>query len=286
MDVQWALVFFTLFAGLGVGLIVAVAVTEWLGKAEAVRFPAAVIALVALAIGGIASVFHLGHPERIFGALGHPGSGIFLEMLLIGLTGIGIIAYMIMLKTRTSEGARKAMVTVTALPAIVLSFAVGNSYVMLARPAWNTLILPLLYMATAAVMGCSAMTVVSAVRDSEERTRGNAFATLISLGIQLVLVILYVASLTWAPFEDASRSAGRVLSGSLAPLFWAGLVLCGLVIPAVVAWLIRARKEGKGGLSPLAGAAVGLLAVLGGGVAFRALMYALGTGIADYFGKL
>jgi anaerobic dimethyl sulfoxide reductase subunit C (anchor subunit) len=284
MDVQWALVFFTLFTGLGVGLFVAVVATEWWGKAETVRFPAAVTALVALAIGGVASLLHLGHPDRIFGALGHPTSGIFIEMLFIGLAGIGIIVYLVMLKRGSSDVSRKAVATVTAVPAVVLSFTVGNTYVMASRPAWDTLILPLAYVATAAVMGCAALTLFAAVKEDAESTGRVARALQISLAVQLVLVIAYVASLTWAPFPDTSRSASRVLTGSLAPLFWAGLVLLGLAVPAVVAYLLRAKKEG--GLSPRTGAAIGLASVLAGGIAFRALMFALGSGVDNFFSNL
>ncbi len=284
MEVQWALVFFTLFTGLGVGLFVAVAVTEWWGKAEAVRFPASVTALVALAVGGISSVLHLGHPERIFGALGHPTSSLFVEMVLMGLTGIGMIVYMVMLKRGSSAGSRKAVATVTAVPAVVLSFSVGNTYVMAARPAWDTIILPLVYVATAAVMGCSALTLFAALKEDAETTKRTAWATLISLAVQVVLVIAYVGYLGSAPFAEESRSVGRVLTGSLAPLFWAGLVLCGLVAPAVVAWLLRSKKEG--GLSPLVGAAVCLAFILAGGVAFRALMFAVGSGVEQFFGGL
>lgn len=282
MSTQWTLVFFTLFAGLGVGLFVAVAATEWWGKAKAARLPAAAVALAALVVGGISSVLHLGHSERIFGALGHPGSSIFLEMLLMGLTGLGVIVYIVMLTRGSSDSSRKAEATVAAVPAVVLSFAVGNSYVMASRPAWDTVVLPLLYMATAAVMGCFALSLFTALREDAETTKRIAWATLISLGVQIVLVIVYLALLSSAPFADASRSAGRVLSGSLAALFWAGLVLCGLLIPAALAWLLRSKKAG--GLSSLAVSAVGLVAVLGGGVAFRALMFALGSGVKNYFG--
>jgi DMSO reductase anchor subunit len=284
MTVAWALVFFTLFAGLGAGLFVAVAATEWRGSAKDARLPAAATALAALIVGGISSVLHLGHPERIFGALGHPGSGIFLEMLLIGLTGLGVIVYIVMLARGSSDSSRKAEATVTAVPAVFLSFAVGNSYVMAARPAWDTVVLPLLYMATAAVMGCFALSVFTAVKGDTETTKRTALAGLISLAIQVVLVIVYLVYLGSASFADPSRSAGRVLSGSLAALFWAGLVLCGLLVPVGLAWLLRSKKAG--GISPLAVAAVGLVAVLGGGVAFRALMFALGSGIKQYFGGL
>jgi anaerobic dimethyl sulfoxide reductase subunit C (anchor subunit) len=282
MSTQWALVFFTLFAGLGAGLFVAVTATEWLGDAKTARLPAAVVSLVALIVGGISSVLHLGHPGRIFGALGHPGSGIFLEMLLIGLTGLGIIVYLVLLARSSSDSSRKAVATVTSVPAVILSFAVGSSYDMASRPAWHTVVLPLLYMATAAVMGCFALSVFTSLRSDAVATKRTALATLIALGIQVILVIIYLAHLASAPFADPSRSAGRVLSGSLAALFWAGLVLCGLLIPAGLALVMRSKKAAK--FSPLAGAAVGLVAVLGGGVAFRALMYGVGSAVKNYFG--
>lgn len=284
MEVQWALVFFTLFAGLGVGLFVALAATEWWGKAEDVRIPAALTALVALAIGGFSSVLHLGHPSRIFGALGHPTSGIFLEMLLIGLTGIGIIAYLVMANKGSADSSRKTVATITAVPAVILSYAVGSSYVTAARPAWDTFILPLLYMATAAVMGCVALSLIAAVKKDAATTRSCALAALVSVVVQAVLVVAYLIYLGSAPFADASRSAGRVVSGDLATLFWVGLVVFGLIVPLVLAWLLRSKKEG--GLSPLTGATIGLVSVLVGGVAFRALMFALGTGIKAYFGGI
>jgi len=122
MNIEWALVFFTLFVGLSVGTFAGVVLTEWWGKAEQVRLPGAITALVALVIGGISSVLHLGHPERIFGALGHPTSGIFTEALLIGLFGLDIVAYMIAMRRNASGQARKTIATIGLVPAILLSF--------------------------------------------------------------------------------------------------------------------------------------------------------------------
>jgi len=284
MTVMWTLVFFSLFAGLGAGLFVAVVVTEWRNRAEAVRFPAAATALAALIVGGISSVLHLGHPERIFNALNHPTSGIFLEFVFMGLAGLGIVVYMVMLARGSSDSSRRAEATVTAVPAVVLSFQVGHTYVMASRPAWDTIILPLLYMATAAVMGCCALSLFAAQKKEVGTTRRAAWATLISLAVELVLIIAYVAHLSSAPFADASRSADRVLSGNLAALFWIGLVLCGLLVPVVLSWLLRSQKAGW--LSPFTSAAIALAAVLGGGIAFRALMFTLGSGVKQYFGGL
>ena len=58
MAVQWPLVFFTLLTGLGVGAFSCVAVTEWLGIAQAIRIQGAVTALVAMAMGSGFSFKH------------------------------------------------------------------------------------------------------------------------------------------------------------------------------------------------------------------------------------
>jgi len=79
-----------------------------------------------------------------------------------------------------------------------------------------------------------------------------------------------------APYRETSRSASRVLYGDLAPLFWVGLVLVGLLIPAFL--LRRARKD-----APPRFASYGLACVLIAGVAFRAIMFLVGSGVRHFF---
>lgn len=284
MSIQWALVFFTLFVCLGVGTTVVVAATEWWGKAASARMPGAIVALVALAAGGIASVLHLGHPERIFGALGHAGSGIFLEMLLIGLTGIGLIAYIVMLSRKSADGGRKIEITITAIPAIILAFAVGSSYVMASRPAWDTFLVPLLYAASAAVMGCFTVGLLAARSEDAAVARSFGLSTLIAIVVQAVLLVAYLIYLSSAQYADATSSVSRLVSGDLAALFWIGLVVIGIVGPAALAWMLRGTKEG--GMSALTATGLGLVCVLVGGVVFRALMYSLGSGVQEFFGSM
>jgi anaerobic dimethyl sulfoxide reductase subunit C (anchor subunit) len=286
MNIEWALVFFTLFVGLSVGTFAGVVLTEWWGKAEQVRLPGAITALVALVIGGISSVLHLGHPERIFGALGHPTSGIFTEALLIGLFGLDIVAYMIAMRRNASGQARKTIATIGLVPAILLSFGVGYTYVLPSRPAWDTWILPVLYVVSAAVMGCFSLSVLIA---STKATGTNATTaatvnrtTLATLGIQALLLVAYLVHLSVAPYGDATRSAARVLTGDLAPLFWIGLVLIGLLAPMML--MTRLRAKGAESFSlPLSSAQLGLLCVLVAGVAFRVLMFSLGSSVRSFF---
>lgn len=62
MEIQWSLVLFTALTGMGGCMFACVAADEFLGRAKAAAFPAAVAALVIAVAGGLASVTHLSHP--------------------------------------------------------------------------------------------------------------------------------------------------------------------------------------------------------------------------------
>jgi DMSO reductase anchor subunit len=282
MDIQWPLVFFTLLTGLGVGAFVFVAISEWLGKAEQTLLPGAITALVAIVAGGIASVFHLGHPERFFNALGHFSSGITQEMTLVGLTGLMILVYIVVTSLGYSAQARKIVATIGLVLAVLLAFAMGTTYILPARPAWNTWLFPLLYVASAAVLGLFTMYIWTVVREEEEGTvMAVNRATVIALAVEAVLVAIYLIYLAAAPFQNPLRSPGRLLAGDLAPIFWLGLVVVGILIPlALTAWFLTAKKKT---FSPLGVAVAGLACVLVGGGATRALTYILGSSVEQFF---
>ncbi len=297
MSIQWPLVFFTLFIGLGCGTFVgSVILTEWVGKAKQIRTVSAQAAILSIGIGGVASTLHLGHPERMFGALGHPTSGIFLESMLIFLLGLAIVVYLLALRREAAAGTCKIIGTVGAILATLLTFVNGDAYVMAAIPAWNTLILPALYLVSAAVMGCfsislllqwsadhkaTATTLTAAETAATTETAAAAAmvkrTTLLALAMHAVVLVAYLVHIAAAPYPDVARSVTRVLAGNLAPLFWGGWVLLGLVVPTA----LLTRFYTKSNEAMLAKA--GFCSVLAAGVAFRALMFLLGSSIKQYF---
>jgi anaerobic dimethyl sulfoxide reductase subunit C (anchor subunit) len=297
MSIQWPLVFFTLFIGLGCGTFVgSVILTEWYGKAKQIRTVSSLVAIVSIGVGGVASTLHLGHPERIFGALGHPTSGIFMESMMSFLLGLAIIVYLLALRRDASAGTCKMIGTVGALFATLLTFVNGDAYVMASIPAWNTLILPALYLASAAVMGCFSISVLlartadykattttltttetAATMETTATTEMIKRATLIALAMQAVVLVAYLVHIAIAPYPDMNRSVTRVVAGNLAPLFWGGLVLLGLVVPAAL--LTKFYTKNNEGML----AKVGLCSVLAAGVTFRSLMFLLGSSIKQYF---
>jgi len=281
MDIQWPLVFFTLLTGLGAGTFMVVAVGEWTGKLEKTRMPGAITAFVALLAGGVASIFHLGHLERIFNALGHFGSGITQEMLMVGLTGLAALVYIVMLRTGYSAQVRKIVAGIGLVLGVIMACAVGYSYVLPARPAWNTLLLPLLYLASAVVMGSFVIYLWTVLRKEDAALKTIDRATMIALAVQTVLILTYLLYIASAPFQNPNRSVTRLLIGDLAPVFWLGLVLIGLLIPLFLTFRILTAQ--KPSFSPMLVAVVGLICVVVGAIAFRAPMYLLGSSIEQFF---
>ncbi|SDE96685.1 dimethyl sulfoxide reductase anchor subunit family protein [Sporomusa acidovorans] len=291
MSIQWPLVFFTLFVGLGCGTFVgSVILTEWYGKAKQIRTISSLIAIVALGIGGLSSTMHLGHPERMFGALGHPTSGIFMESTMIFLLGLTIIIYLLAVRRNASDATCKLIGTIGVVLAVALAFVNGDAYVMAAIPAWNTWILPLLYVASAAVMGCFSIGVLLAhtanydtatIAETAATTSMIKRAALITIAIQAVVLVAYLVHIAIAPYPDVTRSVSRILVGNLALFFWGGLVLLGLVVPAVL--MIKFYTKNAQGISPHTSITLGLASVLVAGIVFRILMFSLGSSIKQLF---
>ncbi len=280
MGSEWALVFFTSLVDLGTGLFVALCINEWFNINEEVKTKGALSVLVILALGGFSSVLHLGHPERIFGALGHPTSGIFIESSMIGLTGICVIAYLYALKRQTSKQTLKTITLIGAIPSIILAFAVGDSYVMEARPAWDTLTIPFVYLASAGLMGSLAYT---ALLSNPSKTLMEKMKRIIQgmVLLQAFTIMAYLIALGSADYPDASRSVGYVLTGGLATLFWGGMVVIGLVIPLGIASF-------KGQTADMIAISstpfiLGVICAFVGAAVYRLVMFNLGTPIWQFF---
>ncbi|NLF10958.1 MAG: dimethyl sulfoxide reductase anchor subunit [Anaerolineaceae bacterium] len=279
MEAQWPLVFFTLFTALAAGVFGLVCLSEFLGKAPRTRIPGAIIALVSLVIGGIFSALHLGHLERVFNVLNNLSSGITQELILVVLLGAAIVAYLLLLRA-DNPALRKIVAAVGLALSLVSALFLGNSYYLASRPAWNTWLMPILYLVSAAVLGLFVMYILVTTTRTEDGslTRLNR-AAIITLIVQGAVILAYVIFLAVAPHAAAERSPSRLLSGDLAWVFWGGIVLLGLGIPLL---LTVGYRAGRKGITASIVAIVGLVGVLVGGVAFRALMYILGSSIEKF----
>lgn len=268
MDIQWSLVIFTALTGLGGWLFFFVGLNTLLGKTDKGAFAGTVASLVLVVVGGCASVTHLSHPDRMLGALQHPTSGIFTEAVLVGLLCIVLVAFSVMLKRSLTGTPLKAVAVIGMALGVLISFMAGQSYLMDAIAAWNTELLPLGYLGTAAASGAAAYLVLLGVQKTDEQAL--SFAGLMTLAggcAAFVLALAYgVASGAFAG-EAALPMGAAVLCGGFVP------VACG-----ALAW----KKPDNA----MAWGSVALVAALAGSIAFRCAMWVVGAGLYDFFGLI
>lgn len=297
MPIQWELLFFSLFVGLGMGAFGFVAVTELTGQMEKLRMPGSITALIAIAVGGLFSFFHLGHPERIFHVLGNVSSGIAQELIVTFIAGALIVAYILLLKwERASTGMRKAVAGLGLLFAVIVPFSTGKIYVLPARPAWDTLILPVLFVASAAALGMLTMYIWALMKEKDAGV--IAKINKITLYMQLffaAMVVIYIIYIPMAPHPHESRDIGRVLAGDLAVTFWLAVVIIGLLVPLFLTFRnMTAKKSGitAGGQAEIAAASgsaglaiplVSLVCTLVGAASIRIIMYLMGSSVHQFF---
>lgn len=263
MEIQWSLVLFTALTGMGGCLFACVAADEFLGRAKAAAFPAALASLVAAVAGGLASVTHLSHPGRIMGALSHPTSGIFVEAVQVGCLCVCVAVYLVLLKREASAGARKVVAVVGAVFGVLLSFMAGESYLMEARPNWCTQLLPLAYLLTAIPEGVAAYLLVVAAKAKDADVAPYAKALLAGGVLAIVGVAAYAV---WAGPADGAQW------GLLAVAVVGGAVAC-------ACGALAGKKPGS--LMALAGGA--LAGSLVAAVAFRCLMWLISEPVANLF---
>ena len=252
MEIQWSLVLFTALTGMGGCMFACVAADEFLGRAKAAAFPAAVAALVIAVVGGLASVTHLSHPDRIMGALSHPTSGIFTEALLVGCLCVCVVVYLVLVKREAAAGARKAVAVIGAVFGVLLSFMAGESYLMEARPNWCSQLLPLGYLLTAAAKA----------KGADVAPYGRAL--LVGGVLAAVGAAAYVL---WAGPADGVQ--------------WALLVVAVLgagAVPAACGALLGKKPE-----SLMAMAAGSLACAFVGAVSYRCIMWLITVPIANLF---
>lgn len=268
MEIQWALVLFTVVSGAGAWLF-AFSMLGWLLKKDAAPSKMETItAFVLTAVGGCMSVLHLSHVDRILEALNHPTSGIFIEAAMIGVLCVILAAYFVLIVRGSSEKARTAVGVLGMLVGIVFTYACGSSYMMEARPAWETVALPLAYFGTAASAGAGLNLLLKAVQKREGAAL--SFASMLAVvGGTVGLVLAAAFCISAGTYVAAAANSATA---------WAVALFAALAVEIVCGAV--AFKHPKGTLT------LGCAALIAGviaAVALRAAMWLIGTPFMDFF---
>lgn len=184
---------------------------------------------------GVSYMIHLSHPMRFWRMLMKPKTswiarGFIFIMLFIGLTTIQLIL---------SQWAPDATAAITTLKVLAGIFAFAQSiytgfavsYVS-AIKVWNSAIVPVLFVTCGLTGG---MAILLAIMMGEDSAQIMALENTIRVVLIALAVIIgvYLWNTTYSG-TSAKEAVLRLIGGSLAPLFWIGVFLFGIVIPVTI----------------------------------------------------
>jgi anaerobic dimethyl sulfoxide reductase subunit C (anchor subunit) len=251
-----------LIAGAGAGCAAFAGFGEFLGSKKKVRSLAAIIALVLLIVGGICSVFHLGHPAHFMSAITNltSFSGISLELIFLGLAVVADIIYLILVNTAkddTSTGGAKALGVISIILAILFCFFTGHGYMLQSRVGWDNFFLPLSFIFSSfAIAGFLYMALDKA---NEKGYKNLGIITLVAAILSLICFLVY--GFMGMGVADTAGIAYMLLA-----------VIIGGAATSIIGYLAAFKKAGNATF-----AYVGAVCAIIGGIFIRCFMWAAGT---------
>ena len=293
MELQWPLILFTTLLAWSAGLFATQCVYALRGEAVKAQMPAWIVSAVLLVDVGVELFMHLEHWERIFNGFGHLTSGITQELIAIVVLAVVAVVYLVYL--RRTEGRVPAWVAVIGIVASAILLAVmAHSYMMAARPAWNTVCQILSIVGAACAMGPATMAALAAAAPKEESgAEVTAFAGLLAVGgtvVNAATTLLYIAVMATASssfvsmghYFDPTHPTQAVADVTLLTPFGGGLPMTLLAIVAALAAVAFALIGKKQDTWKLWGVAAAVCACVGA-VALRVLFYQMGGSVFLYF---
>lgn len=218
---DWALITFTILVQMSVGSMWVLGVAHYFaarkyGMEEADRLSdRALLALVpVIALGFLASLLHLGDPLNAYRAVTNLGTSWLSREIIFGVIFAGLAVVFAFMQWRKigSFGLRNVIAWLAALVGLVLVFSMSNVYMLTSQPAWNSWATPISFFATTFLLGVLAMGAAfvanyaylqrrqMAGMDKQsallrEALRWIAIAAVVILGVELVVLPLYMATL-------------------------------------------------------------------------------------------
>ncbi|WP_048600333.1 NrfD/PsrC family molybdoenzyme membrane anchor subunit [Rubeoparvulum massiliense] len=272
-------------AGLSAGAFVtAYYVGKKMPEAKTLQTVGYILAPILLAIGLLLLIVDaeagLHHPLRFFYLFSNLGSMMTIGTIILSIFIIisFFVALFTWLKKAVPEWLKVLGVVFATGTAIYTGFLIG---VVNTAPLWNTSILPILFVVSAASTGMAITLVVTTFVNKEDLHKvfgmKKIHFSLMIIELILLFTMLYITN---SVSVEAGLSVQALVTGEWAMLFWVGLVLVGLVLPTLMEGM-ELFKGGKEKASVAADGSVSIgstviaeVAVLVGGFLLRYLVLA------------
>lgn len=243
-------------AGLGAGSFVYASWVGWKApEASKSKIAALCLAIVAVGIGTLLLMVDakagFQNPMRFFYLLSNWSSVMLWGVaLLSAFLIIAFVELVILIKTKKTPKALDGVGVVLAVGVALytgLLLGAAPSY-----PLWNIVILPLLFLVSAASTGFAAARLCSKAAAHSEKGSELLPKKIIAFlpVVEAVLVIALLAVTALTPGVGAIAGSATIAAltvGAFAPAFWVGLWAVGLIVPAVIE-LYGLKKEWSAGV--------------------------------------
>ncbi len=290
MEIQWPLILFTFFNCLASGIFLVQGILTLAGKGKAMQLASCVSAIVALAVGGLAVFFHLENPLRMLNGFGHITSGITIELIFVIIFGIAVVLYFLMMR-RAEEGVAPKWCAILAIVvSVALPFATGDSYLMAAIPVWDTMLLPVYYVAATVMLGGLAAMIIAGATKAEDAVKLSSTLAFIGTVCVAIVTVVYAVAISGmgesyttmeyyfdptlpdVPMRGAEAAVtGAIMTGQHAVAFWLGAIVIGCVAPAIVSFLAMTGKIAADKV--LVAAVIAIVCAVIGTIVWRVLLY-------------
>lgn len=232
---EWALVAYTILTQMSVGAFVILGLIHFYAERKADEKNACEIsdrALLAigpvLALGVLASFFHLGTPTHAYRAISNLDSSWLSREILFTLLfmGTGAVFAVVQYRKIGNCQVRRGIALVAVVFGLALVYSTASIYRLKAEPAWDNLATPILFFITTFLLGALALGVAFVINYNylkRKPDRANleiqaeilhtilqwiAIGSVVLLGVQLLVLPLYVSHLSAgnaAAVESASK---------------------------------------------------------------------------------
>jgi len=192
--------------------------------------------LIIAVIKGSAHLIYLGKPLRFWRIVFRPQSswlarGIIFVFMFVIFTAVQM-GFTYWMPGTAAEISFKVLAGLSALAVTVYTGFVLNT--VKAVPFWNSTLLPLLFV-LCGILGGFGLAVIIGLNG------GNVDLTAAETGSRWLLVAnaLLIAIYLWSAANretTGKKSVMEQMRGNLAPIFWIGIVVLGILIPVIIAF--------------------------------------------------
>jgi len=236
---DWALIAFTILVQMSVGSIWVLLIARYFASrkysteaADRLTDRALYALIPVIALGFLASLFHLGSPFTAYRAVSNLGTSWLSREILFGVIFAVLASGFAFLQWRKlgSAGLRNVVAWLAGLVGLAMVYSMSHVYMLKSQPSWNSWATPVSFFATTFLLGALAMGAAFVANygylqrkqpgcaDEQctlmrETLRWLALVAMILLGVELVVLPIYLVSVASA--NSAGYASIKLFSGSL-----------------------------------------------------------------------